>query len=154
LRRGLELRIPPVLAVFLTAGLMWLASRAVPALGFSIPGRGLFSAVFAVVGLIVGFLGVAAFRRVGTTVDPRKPQASTTLVRTGIYSRTRNPMYVGFLALLAAWASFLSNALAFAFLPGFVVYMNRFQIDAEERALASRFGRDFADYKARVRRWI
>ena len=63
-------------------------------------------------------------------------------------------MYLGFLFSLVAWATFLANALAFAMIPVFVVYMNLFQIRPEERALAILFEHDFAEYKSKVRRWI
>ena len=56
--------------------------------------------------------------------------------------------------MLSGWAIFLSNALAFLFLPMFILYMNHFQIQPEERALLARFGEVFTGYTARVRRWI
>jgi protein-S-isoprenylcysteine O-methyltransferase Ste14 len=52
-----------------------------------------------------------------------------------------------------AWAAALSNVLALVSLLAFVLYMNRFQIVPEERMLASRFA-DYAEYRARVRRWL
>ena len=76
------------------------------------------------------------------------------LVATGLYAYTRNPMYLGFLLVLLGWAVFLSSILAFLFLPAFIVYMNHFQIEPEERALATLFGQAFAAYKARARRWL
>ena len=39
-------------------------------------------------------------------------------------------------------------------LPAFVLYMNRFQISPEERALATLFGEEFIAYRSRVRRWL
>jgi protein-S-isoprenylcysteine O-methyltransferase Ste14 len=63
-------------------------------------------------------------------------------------------MYVGFLFLLAGWSVFLGHALAYPFLPAFVLYMNRFQILPEERALLERFGGDYLDYLQTVRRWL
>jgi protein-S-isoprenylcysteine O-methyltransferase Ste14 len=63
-------------------------------------------------------------------------------------------MYLGFLLSLVAWAAFLGNALAFALIPAFVVYMNLFQIRPEERALATRFEPVFEAYKSKVRRWL
>ena len=72
----------------------------------------------------------------------------------GVYTVTRNPMYVGLLLVLSGWAIFLSNVVAFIFLPVFVVYMNRFQIVPEEKTLASRFRRNFEAYQSRVRRWL
>ena len=63
-------------------------------------------------------------------------------------------MYVGFVLVLLGWAVFLSNLAALAFVPAFVVYMNRFQIRPEERVLASLFPDDFPAYMAKVRRWV
>jgi protein-S-isoprenylcysteine O-methyltransferase Ste14 len=63
-------------------------------------------------------------------------------------------MYLGFLLVLLGWAAFLSNVAAFALLPAFVVYMNHFQIEPEERALGSLFAQEYQAYCSRVRRWI
>lgn len=63
-------------------------------------------------------------------------------------------MYLGLLIGLLGWGVFLANALSVLLLPGFVLYLNRFQIVPEERALAARFGAAFADYQGRVRRWL
>ena len=98
--------------------------------------------------------GVIEFRRAKTTVDPTKPDSASSLVRTGIYRRTRNPMYLGFLLILTGCAAALANLTSFLILPAFVVYMNRFQIKPEERALASIFGDDFKAYYSEARRWI
>ena len=108
----------------------------------------------AVSGGFIALLGVVAFSRAGTTVNPMKPGSSSSLVVTGIYSVTRNPMYLGVLLVLLAWAINLASALTVLFLPGFVWYMGRYQIEPEERALASLFGSAFTAYAARVRRWI
>ena len=63
-------------------------------------------------------------------------------------------MYLGFLIGLLGLGVFLSNPLALAPIPLFVLYMTRFQIRPEERALESRFGAEFAAYREQVRRWI
>ena len=81
-------------------------------------------------------------------------QFSSCVVTWGVYSITRNPMYLGLLMILTGWAIFLSNALALLFLPLFVLYINRFQIKPEERALTAIFGQDYLAYQGRVRRWI
>ena len=83
-----------------------------------------------------------------------KPDASSSLVVSGVYARSRNPMYLGFLLVLVGWAVFLSNVLGFLLLPAFIFYMNRFQIEPEERALRSLFGQAFVTYKSRVRKWL
>lgn len=63
-------------------------------------------------------------------------------------------MYLGFLVVLIGWAIFLSNFVAFLLLPAFIFYMNRFQIEPEEKALFALFGKSFVDYKTKVRRWL
>jgi protein-S-isoprenylcysteine O-methyltransferase Ste14 len=63
-------------------------------------------------------------------------------------------MYLGGLIMLIGWAIFLSNVLGFLFLPLYVLYINRFQIAPEERALTSLFGETYAAYHVRTRRWL
>jgi protein-S-isoprenylcysteine O-methyltransferase Ste14 len=133
---------------------MWLASWALPAFAFAIPGRKFISLGMAVAGVVISGSGVLSFRRARTTVNPLKPESATVLVKSGIYLLTRNPMYLGLLVILLGWAVFLANAAAFVFLPAFIWYMNRFQIEPEERALAVLFGKEFASYKSCVRRWL
>jgi len=101
-----------------------------------------------------GVLGIIEFNRAKTTVNPTKPESASSLVRTGIYQRTRNPMYMGFLLILVGWAIAMANIVSFLVLPGFVIYMNRFQIKPEERALTLIFGEDFKAYCVETRRWI
>jgi protein-S-isoprenylcysteine O-methyltransferase Ste14 len=150
----LELKIPPLGVVLVTAALMWLVSWAVPRLEFVLPAREVIALSFAALGGVVILSGIASFRRAGTTFNPLKPEATSSLVVSGVYAFTRNPMYLGFLFVLVGWAVFLSTALAFLLLPLFVLYMNRFQIQPEEKALISRFGQEFVSYKSRVRRWL
>lgn len=150
----LELKVPPVAVVLLCFGLMWLGARLLPLAGFVVPGRFLLAGALAAAGLLVSGLGVLSFRRARTTVNPMTPGAASSLVESGIYRRTRNPMYLGFLVFLLGWAVFLSNVFPFLVLPAFVLYMNRFQILPEERALEARFGAEFAAYRGCVRRWV
>jgi protein-S-isoprenylcysteine O-methyltransferase Ste14 len=103
---------------------------------------------------LLALLGVLAFRRADTTVDPRVPQQTSSLVIRGIYRFSRNPMYLEFLLLLIAVACYVINAAAFALLPLFVWYMNRFQIAPEERYLLQKFGADYRAYIKQVRRWL
>jgi protein-S-isoprenylcysteine O-methyltransferase Ste14 len=150
----LELKVPPVAVVLVTVALMWLVARAVPAFEFGFPARDFFALSLAVAGAVVSLSGVALFKRAKTTVNPLKPGSSSSLVSSGVYAFSRNPMYLGFLLIVAGWAVFLSNVLALLLLPAFIVYMNRFQIEPEEKALALRFGPAFAAYQSRVRRWL
>ena len=132
--------------------LMWLI--AVPALDFALPGREMLAAIFFVVALIVGLSAVLGFHRAKTTVNPLKPDAASALVVRGIYRWTRNPMYLAMLLVLVAWACIVANWAALAILPLFMIYLNRFQIVPEERALHARFGAQFENYRRKVRRWL
>ncbi|HEX7115365.1 MAG TPA: isoprenylcysteine carboxylmethyltransferase family protein [Steroidobacter sp.] len=150
----LELKVPPVVVVLIAAALMWLLAKATPSVAFEMPARKAVVAVLVALGIAIIGAGIAAFRRAQTTVDPRTPEAASSIVRTGIYRWSRNPMYLGFLLILAGWGVALSNGLALLVLPLFVAYISRFQIVPEERALRQRFGADYEAYTASVRRWI
>ncbi len=63
-------------------------------------------------------------------------------------------MYVGFLLILIGWGVYLSNLVSALVVPLFVAYMNRFQIQPEERALTAKFGAEYTEYRQTVRRWI
>jgi len=63
-------------------------------------------------------------------------------------------MYLALVLALAGWALFLGNIYSLALTALFVAYMNRFQIQPEERALETLFGQAYIDYRHRVRRWI
>jgi protein-S-isoprenylcysteine O-methyltransferase Ste14 len=150
----MKLKIPPPIVTVVTGGAMWLIDKLTPALGFQLPARYVIAGCVAFAGVVVAVMGVASFRRAGTTVNPLRPERASSLVTAGIYRLTRNPMYLGLLLALIAWGVMLENALALLLLPVFILYMNRFQIRAEEAALTAAFGQDFADYKSRVRRWL
>ena len=87
-------------------------------------------------------------------MNPLQPTRATTLVVSGIYRISRNPMYLGFLVCLPGWAILLSNPAALLPIPLFVLGMNRWQIVPEEKALTQRFGTAFVAYMARTRRWL
>lgn len=152
--RWLELKIPPLIVWLVFAAAMLGAARIAPGLAFALPARLAFALALVALGLTVAAAGVVAFRSEDTTVNPLTPSASSSVVRGGVYRASRNPMYLGFLLVLAGWALHLSNAAAFLPLPAFVAYMTHYQIKPEERALLAKFGSEFAQYMARVRRWI
>src|SRR4029077_3871753 len=126
--RVLELKVPPPAFVFVVAVLMWLGSPVGPSFAFRFPPRNPFASSLAAVGLVTGISGVVTFWKAQTTVNPMKPDSTSSLVMGGVYTVSRNPMYLGGLLILTGWAVFLSNALAFLFLPAYILYINRFQI--------------------------
>jgi protein-S-isoprenylcysteine O-methyltransferase Ste14 len=150
---SLESKVPPPAVVMVMAAFMWLISRTARPLHFDLPARTWLAVALVSVGFITGSLGVVTFRKATTTIDPTRPRASS-LVTWGVYAISRNPMYLGGLVMLLGWSLFLSNALAFLFLPLYVLYIDRYQIAPEERALTSLFGVRYAAYQTRVRRWL
>lgn len=149
-----ELRIIPDAVWVAVAGLMWLASLFTSSL--DVP-RGLRLAVVVVL-LSAGLALIIAARvdlaRARTTFNPTAPERSSALVVIGVYRFTRNPMYLGMLLALLALAAWLSNPYSLVLSATFVAYMDRFQIELEERALRVRFGQAYDAYAADVRRWI
>lgn len=150
----LERRVPPLAVTVLLAGLMSVLAVQWPAMVFAVPGHRALAVATMAAGLAVALAGVVAFRRAGTSVDPMNVRKAATLVTAGIYRVTRNPMYLGFLLVLLGVALWWAHAVAALAVPLFVLYMNRFQIEPEERWLRERYGVDFEDYCKRVRRWL
>ena len=107
-----------------------------------------------VLAFVAPFAAIQQFGRAGTTVSPHQPEAANALVTRGVYSWTRNPMYLGLTILLVGWAASLGALTAFAGPALFVPLMVRMQILPEERALRVRFGKEYEDYCARVNRWL
>jgi protein-S-isoprenylcysteine O-methyltransferase Ste14 len=150
----LELKIPPLIVWLVIAGGMLGVARSAPRLSFTLAGRPAFALALVALGVALAIAGVSAFRHKGTTVNPLTPSASSSVVSSGVYRVSRNPMYLGLLLALAGWAVYLSNAGAALLLPAFVAYMTQYQIKPEERALLAKFGSEFALYMSRVRRWL
>lgn len=130
------------------------AARLRPALEIRLPGRIWMAAALAVAGVGIVALAIIELRRAKTTFNPTSPEASAALVTSGVYRWTRNPMYVGVLLVLTAWALVLGNTLALLGVPAFFAYITWYQIIPEERVLAARFGADYIAYLSRVRRWL
>lgn len=105
-----------------------------------------------VIAAALGLWGIFSFRRHGTAVVPHKP--STTIVETGPYRFTRNPMYAGLTISILAIAARFDNSWLVILLAAWFPVMHYGVIAREERYLEARFGEDYTGYKARVRRWI
>lgn len=151
---SLELKIPPVAQVIITAAAMYGVSKIAPALKFSLSGSTALGIGLGIVGLSSGIMGVTQFKKAQTTPNPQALEKVSSLVTSGIYQYTRNPMYVGLVLILLGWAFYLSHFLAFVLLPVFIFYMTRFQIQPEERMLARKFGKHYHAYLKKVSRWI
>lgn len=152
--KALENRIPPPLVAALVALCMWLLAGSNPAFAGNALILATAVASVVLVGIIFCVSGVISFRRARTTVNPLQPHKASALVTSGVYRISRNPMYVGFAFLLLGWALALAAPLAFLGVPAFLLFITRFQIIPEERALTALFGVEFERYCAAVRRWL
>ncbi|WP_281645718.1 isoprenylcysteine carboxylmethyltransferase family protein [Parendozoicomonas sp. Alg238-R29] len=151
---SLELKIPPVALVIVSGIAMWGVSLASNGFLLSEPVRMFLLGLFLLAGISIAVAGVKSFKSAQTTVNPMKPESSSSLVSSGIFQRTRNPMYVGMALALIGWGLFLANVYSLAIVLGFVLYMTRFQIIPEERVMAELFGIDFETYRKQVPRWL
>ena len=151
---ALELKVPPLILVLLLALAMWFTAMQLPSLAITLPWRHGLAATVSSVGILFLLAGMYSFQKAKTTLNPSKPAAASSVVASGIYRVSRNPMYVGFLLALTGWATWLSHPLPFLLLPIFVAYMNCFQISPEERALSAKVGDEYDRYKQHVRRWL
>ena len=150
----LELKVPPDVAWFAVAMLMWFASALTPRIDVGAPYRVGFAALLAAAGVGLIVAARIMLSRAHTTWHPTNPGCTTTLVTAGVFRVSRNPIYLGMLFVLVAWAVVLASPLALALSAIFVLYLNRFQIAPEERALSAIIGNDYRDYARRVRRWL
>jgi protein-S-isoprenylcysteine O-methyltransferase Ste14 len=150
----LETKIPPPVVAALLLALMWLLSTALPRVQVPTSPRLFVAIVVALIGAAFSIAGAVSFRRARTTVDPMHPERASALVTSGVYRITRNPMYVALLLLLLAWAIYLASPVSLAGPVVFIAFINRFQIEPEERVLAGLFGNPYVAYKSRVRRWL
>jgi protein-S-isoprenylcysteine O-methyltransferase Ste14 len=152
--RVFENKIPPPSVAVVIGLAMWGLSLRLPGVDVDEFARVIATSVAALIGVLFFISGAVSFRRAKTTVNPLKPESASSLVTSGIYRISRNPMYVGLALFLVAWAVYLASPWAFLGVVAFVIYINYFQILPEERALAALFGSEFALYQSKVRRWL
>lgn len=149
---SLELKIPPAIVLIVVGCGMWAVARVGPLV--SVPGGAVVGVCLMIAGLILDIAAAMAVRRARTTFNPLRPETTTTLVSTGVFRLSRNPIYLGLLIVLVGWAVYLSSLATLLGPVAFFLYITYFQIVPEERALASLFGAGFAEYKSKVRRWV
>jgi len=152
--RILENRIPPPIVAVMIGAAMWAVSRITPSVPINGRLRFALPAAFAACGFCLAAMGIIAFRRVRTTTNPVKVEQASSVVTMGVYGRTRNPMYLGLIFLLTGWTIYLAAPWAILGPVLFVLFTTRFQIVPEERVLTAKFGSEYTDYQARVRRWL
>jgi len=153
-RRSLENRIPPPLVVVLIGAAMAVIAWFTPALEIGSNVRFAVGGIAIALGALVAVQGARMFWRNKTTINPVDLESASALVTSGVFRFSRNPMYVGFTAMLVGWAVCLAAPWALVGPVAFVLFTNRFQIIPEERVMRDKFGQAYDDYQAQVRRWI
>lgn len=147
-------KIPPPVILLLSGIVMWFIAHSSYAYPVAVPFALIVGLLLAVAGVVTAATAIRQFSGAETTVNPLDPGAASALVKSGIFARTRNPMYVGLLLVLSGWAVWLQSSANIVVLVAFVVYITELQIKPEEQALREIFGQAYADYCSRVRRWI
>jgi protein-S-isoprenylcysteine O-methyltransferase Ste14 len=147
-------KFPPMLVSLLAGVLMWVISAISPSFTVLLPFRSIIFIFTAIAGIAIVFSSGHSFTNAKTSFNPIKFDKVTSLVTTGIYSFTRNPMYLGVMIVFAGWAYYLGNIFAVMIITLNIIYLNCFQIKQEETVLEEKFGQEYLSYKSRVRRWI
>ena len=150
----LELKIPPVIVSMLVGLLMFGASTLDSSNLLSFVYPWFVAVLFLVYGIFISFISVLKFKKSKTTLSPLNPLQTNSLVSSGIYRYTRNPMYLSFYFFLLSLAFYLESLVSLTVSTIFVVYINLFQILPEERLLTKKFGNAYFQYANRVRRWL
>ena len=142
---------PPVIfIIFYVIG--YVTDRAFPAnIGTAEFRYAIGGVLLAVSGVLVAW-AVTQFVRAKTHVDIRRP--ATALVTNGPYRLSRNPMYVAMTLFYAGFAVVFSLPMTLALLIPCLVLLQRGVISPEEEYLERKFGDEYRDYKAQVRRWL
>lgn len=152
--KSLERKLPPPLVFIILCLAIKFTSDEFNTLSVNLPFAHIVLIACLVVSVLVGFAGVYEFRKAKTTISPIQVKHASKVVDTGVFSFTRNPMYLSMFVLLFGFAYWQQNILSMLITFIFVFYINRFQIFPEEAALEELFGATYVDYKQRVRRWI
>src|SRR6267154_2903574 len=130
---ALDNKVPPPIVALLIGTVMWGIARLSPLPEGESPLRLAISCGLAGLGILVVVLGMLAFRRAKTTINPVKIEAASSIVTSGVYRYTRNPMYVGLTLALIGWAVNIAVPLVLVGPVIFILYITRFQIIPEER---------------------
>ncbi len=151
---SMKIKIIPPLVMLIFGVAMYFLDRFLPFGEFDFFGRKVMVYIVAAIGFLIMAAALYQFKKAKTTTNPLNPEKASSLVTTGIYNFTRNPMYLTMLLLLTALGLRLGNAFNALLAAGFVYYMNHLQIKYEEAALLSQFGQNYKLYQKAVRRWF
>ena len=107
-----------------------------------------------IAGLSILVWAVRLFKKQNTTVNPIKIENASSLVVSGVFKYSRNPMYLGMLMIIISTSIFYLNIYSILTPFLFVFWINKFQIKREEIFLTEKFGKEYLSYKNKTRRWL
>lgn len=103
-------------------------------------------------GVVIAVVAARQFTKAKTNIVPLT--ISTTLVTNGVFTVTRNPMYVGMVAILIGTALLLNDLWPWFVIALFWLVIRIGFVRREETLMEQTFGEQYVEYKARVRRWL
>jgi protein-S-isoprenylcysteine O-methyltransferase Ste14 len=151
---NLALKVIPPIQFIVSASLMFTLSYYFPQYTFYLPYNSTIILLLIIIAVILGILALYDFHKHNTTHHPHTPEKTSTVVNSGIYAYSRNPMYLALVLILFALALYFKNILCFAVIPLFVGYITQYQIKPEEKMLDKLFPIAYQDYSQKVRRWF
>ncbi|MGA8031502.1 MAG: isoprenylcysteine carboxylmethyltransferase family protein [Casimicrobiaceae bacterium] len=150
----MDLLVPPPVVFAILAVAMWAINRSLVVGRIDSGLLTLGAGALLIIGALVMAIAVKSLFTAKTTINPLQPSRASSLITSGVFRYSRNPIYLGDLLILAAFAVWLGQPANLALLAVFVWYIDRFQIRPEEKALSALFGVEYTAYCARVRRWL
>jgi len=150
----MKLIVPPPLQGLICAGLIWVIATYFPQYSIDLTYKKYLSGVLFFIGVTIDLLALRIFHQSGTTVSPFSPDKTSSLVATGIYRYTRNPMYLGMVFLLVGFTVWFGTVPGLLIIALFIWSITELQIKPEEAVLLEKFGESYTDYCQKVRRWI
>ena len=148
----MKTKIPPPIIALICIVTNYLSTYLINPIKF--PNIEIIGVIILLVGFLTIIFAISLFKKNKTTINPMAPEETTTLVTTGIFSKTRNPMYLGLFFLIFSTILFFGSWIGIIILVFFVWYINKFQIMPEEEAMEKLFGEKYNKYIQNVRRWI
>jgi len=148
----MKTKIPPPIIALICIVINYLSTYLINPIKF--PNIEIIGGLILLLGVATAVLATLLFKKDQTTVNPRNPEEATTLVTSGIFSITRNPMYLGLFLSISSTILFFGSWFGIIILMFFVWYINKFQIIPEEEAMEKLFGGKYSEYRQKVRRWI
>ncbi|MBN2520742.1 MAG: isoprenylcysteine carboxylmethyltransferase family protein [Bacteroidales bacterium] len=145
-----KLYIPPALIAYSVIAMVLLY--------IFVPGLNLIIFPYNLAGIIVAFIGFLImgkshemFKKYNTTLQIKK---SSYLITEGIFSKTRNPMYLGMSIMITGFGIFSKNIISLLLPLLFIFIVRLVFIKQEENLMIDAFGENYDEYKNKVRRWI